>query len=184
MSYFLDRDIPIKLPQFSNSDGGSVSIGLFENMTHLEEIDLSGFNLSVMTDAGCMFRNCSNLKYVDYTTSVFSPTVTKEMFANCSSITELDFKSRFKFDASTGKLQNCSGMFLNCTSLRTIWSYKDEPWKVTSGGLSANMFKGCTSLVGATSRYSAIGNDVLSNNNYGIAFAHTGSNAYALLKYR
>ena len=156
MSYFLNRDIPIKLPQFSESDGGAVSIGLFENMTHLVQVDLSGF----------------------------SPTVTKEMFANCSSIAELDFKSRFKFDASTGKLQNCSGMFLNCTNLHTIWSYKNEPWIVTSGGLSANMFKGCTSLVGATSRYSAIGNDVLSNNNYGIAFAHTGPNAYALLKYR
>ena len=124
---------------------------------------------------------------------MFRPTVTKEMFANCTSLTELDFKSRFKFSDlrsdsnSVNKypiIQNCSGMFLNCTSLRTIWSHKDEPWIVTSDGISTNMFKGCTSLKGPTYSYTQIGESILSNNNYGIRFANTSTQGYSLLKYR
>ena len=61
------------------------------------------------------------------------------MFQGCSRLTGLDLR-----DFNTYKVTDMSGMFLNCSGLKTIKC--NRAWKCEN---SDNMFKGCTSLEGA-----------------------------------
>lgn len=84
--------------------------------TNLEELELSGFDTSNVTNMGGMFRDCSKLTHLDlshFNTS--KVTNMYGMFENCSSLTELDLSS---FD--TFNVTNMSFMFNKCRKLTSL----------------------------------------------------------------
>ncbi len=122
--------------------GTSSSLPYFSGMKALESVDLSGLDVSHVTNMNTWFYGCSALKSVDLsgldTSSVESMT---SMFSHCSALTSvnlsnLDIKNvtnmqqmfyqcpaliSVKLDGlNTSKVQDFSGMFYECTSLKEL----------------------------------------------------------------
>ena len=139
--------------------------GMFAGCSSLESIDLSHF-ITVYTEEkettdqegeettnseeaepqillkhmGGMFYNCSSLKSLDL--SAFNTSevqVMKNLFAGCSSLTDLKLGDSF----STANVENMAGMFDGCASLTDIDLSGFETDKVTS---MRDMFKDCAGL--------------------------------------
>ena len=105
--------------QYFNTENIQYMGSMFEGCYSLTDIDVSGFNTAKVTDMWNMFKNCSAL-------------------------TNLDLSS---FNTSAAIAMN--NMFDGCANLKTI--YVGSEWSVssiTSGDGGANMFLGCTNLVG------------------------------------
>ena len=80
---------------------------LFQNLTALEEIDLSSFDTSNVTSMSAMFRNCTKLKQLDlsnFDTSNVSSM--RSMFYNCYNLENIDV-SGFE----TNKVKDMAWMF-------------------------------------------------------------------------
>jgi len=103
-------------PSFANVKPKSL-IHWFDGMTNLKDI--------------------SGLEYLN-TSEVTQMT---RMFADCSSLQELDLRS---FDVK--KVYEMTGMFANCTSLSTI--HCNDDWSMENVTASGDMFEGCSSLNG------------------------------------
>ncbi len=117
---------------------------MFSDM-NAETIDLSkAKKTSNATNMNSMFKNCKNLKSLDIS-SFNTDYVTDmgSMFENCSQLNTIDISG---FD--TRKVTNMSSMFKNCSSLNTI--FVGDFFKTSSVSLSASadMFSGCSSLIG------------------------------------
>ena len=84
--------------------------------TSLESIDLSHFDTSCATNMFQMFDGCKNLKSLDLT-SFNTEHVTNmyQMFAECRNLRELDLSS-----FNTCRCINMSGMFNSCSSLQKL----------------------------------------------------------------
>ncbi len=82
------------------------------------------------------------------------------MFCGCSSLTQLDLSAW-----DTSNLQNMDRMFKDCSSLTTI--FIGDKWKAGSG---AQVFEGCTSLVGGegTTYDSSMTAPYYANTDYGL----------------
>ena len=108
----------------------------------LTSLNLSSFNTQNVTDMSCMFRGCSSLTSLNL--SSFNTQNVTDMFAmfdGCSSLTSLDLSS-----FNTQNVTNMGSMFYECSSLKTI--VVGGEWSTTKVIESAQMFYGCTSLVG------------------------------------
>ena len=89
---------------------------LFQNLTALEEIDLSGFDTSNVTFMGAMFSNCKNLKRLDLSNfDTSNVTVMGGMFQRCENLEEIDLSN---FD--TSNVNDMSFMFNYCSKLQEI----------------------------------------------------------------
>ena len=137
-----------------------------------KEIDLSNIDTSKVQRMDYMFSS-AYAENVDLT-GISTSTVRgmSYMFSGCNSLTELDLSS---FD--TKALYNADHIFMGCTNLETLWinqfemkgaisvnsvfsgcsslktiygtDWKLSNWVVNQGGsYTADVFKGCTSLVG------------------------------------
>ena len=161
----------IKNIQYLHTDDVTDMSFMFFKCGLLESIDLSGFNTEKVKDFQCLFYYCVSLKELDL--SSFNTESTQHMFSmfcGCSKLKKLDL-SHFKTPVlismpymfenctsleevdlscfSTEKVQGMKEVFCGCPQLRTIYCTKD--WGVNSVvALSdkADVFKGCTSLVG------------------------------------
>ena len=113
--YYYSEDPVILLNQNSSS--------MFENLSKVTEIDLSGFDTSNVTNMAFMFNNCSSLTSLDLsnfdTTNVTSMS---SMFKGCSSLKNFDLSS---FDMS--KVTEANYMFYNTTLLSSIKTQKVNP---------------------------------------------------------
>ena len=116
--------------------------GMFYGCSSLSSLDLNNFNTKDVTDMGKMFYGCSQLTSLDVSNfNTTNVTDMKGMFDGCYSLTSLDL-SNF----NTVNVTNMKNMFSGCSGLTTI--YCNDTWSCSS---SANMFKDCSSLVGAIS---------------------------------
>lgn len=118
---------------------------MFNDNHALTSIDVSDFDTGKVTDFDQLFEYCPNLKTIIGldkwdTTSL---THAQQTFSGCSSLTELNLSSW-----DTSKITHFNDMFNGCTKLKTI--YVSDKWTASalSSGQDANMFAGCTSLIG------------------------------------
>ena len=112
---------------------------LFQNLTALEEIDLSNFDTSNVTSMRSMFYNCSKLTELDV--SKFDTSNVEEMnfmFLGCSSLKSIDV-SNF----NTSKVTTMKSMFNNCNSLEQLDISNFDTSNVTD---MSYMFNYCNSL--------------------------------------
>ena len=132
---------------------------IFTGCSSLKELDLIHFNTSKVVDMSDMFNGCSSLEKLNisnWNTSKLGvlsiskaqwPDSMTRMFQDCSSLTELDLSS---FDTTNAR--STRYMFKGCSKLKTI--YASGTWGLNNlfnfANLAgdADMFLGCTSLVG------------------------------------
>ena len=115
---------------------------LFNGCTSLVNLDLRYFETGNVTDMNGMFRDCSSLRQLDLSSfDTRKVTDMNIMFRGCTSLESLDLSS---FD--THSVTRMIWMFYNCSNLTTI--YAGISWDVQNVSSSAQMFTGCTSLVG------------------------------------
>ena len=81
-----------------------------------EEIDVSEFNTTNVTNMYQMFSGCSSLTNLDLSSfNTSNVTNMTNMFSYCSSLTSLDLSS-----FNTSKITNMSYLFDNCTKLKNL----------------------------------------------------------------
>lgn len=114
---------------------------LFRQCSKLQHLDLSSFDTSCVTDMSGMFSSDFALETLDVSSFDTSAVTNMEsMFHGCSKIKQLDLSS---FD--TSKVTNMNFMFYSCSALNTIAA--SDKWSTNSID-TADMFDGCTALVG------------------------------------
>lgn len=112
---------------------------ILAQIAYIENIILSGFNTSKITNMNSLFSECRTLKSLDL--SSFDTSNVEDMsrmFMGCLSLKSLDFNS---FDTSNVKDMSC--MFADCSSLELLDLSNFNTSKVTDMGW---MFCLCTSL--------------------------------------
>ncbi len=118
--------------------------GMFYGCSKLQNLDITNFSTTYVMDMSGMFLGCSSLSSLDL--SNFDTSWAEDMsymFTGCSSLTTLDLGS-----FNTEDLEDMREMFRECSNLRTIYVGNGWNTKHVSVTASANMFFGCTSLVG------------------------------------
>ena len=120
---------------------------MFGSCRELTQLDVSGFNVQKVVGISEMFSGCKKLKIIDvsnFNTENLSsnPYYTmSSMFAYCESVEVLDL-SNF----NTAKVRGMKNLFYNCKNLKTI--YCNDDWNTSTLTESADMFTGCTALIG------------------------------------
>ena len=130
---------PALLNKINNSKVELMAAQGLSYYSSLENLDLSSFNTSNVTNMGHMFSNCSSLTSLDlsgFNTS--NVTNMYGMFNECSSLISLDLSS-----FNTSEVTNMVYMFSNCESLISIDLSSFNTSKVTN---MDNMFYNCSSL--------------------------------------
>ncbi len=114
---------------------------MFLQCQALESLDLSGWNVSNVTDTSLMFQFCTALKEVTGTGDWHMPknTTMKGMFSVCSALESVDVHN-WEVPNVTSALQ----MFTNCTSLVSVPG--SEKWDFGSVTEADSMFFGCGNL--------------------------------------
>ena len=138
----------------------------FYNCYKLKSIDLSKFNLNLVTNLEYMldscssletiklpeqkinnvenffhtFNNCSKLKYIDLTNISFLKAKNIGfMFANCTNLLEIKFDQNEQIT----NINNMNGTFANCTSIKTI---DIGHICISNNSILDNLFFNCPSL--------------------------------------
>ena len=89
---------------------------MFYNCLKLTNLDLSGFNTSLVTNMYLMFYSCVGLTSLDLSNFDTSQVTTLDsMFNSCSGLTEINITS-----FNTSKVTNIRSMFYHCTNLLSI----------------------------------------------------------------
>jgi len=126
----------------SGNDNSNVELMFNVGLSYyssLENLDLSSFNTSKVTNMSNMFSNCRSLTSLDLS-SFNTSKVTKmlEMFSNCRSLTSLDLSS-----FNTSNVTKMYGMFEYCSTLTSLDVSSFNTSKVTT---MSDMFSRCSSL--------------------------------------
>ncbi|MBR1732911.1 MAG: BspA family leucine-rich repeat surface protein, partial [Alloprevotella sp.] len=132
----------LDLHTFSTANVTDMSY-MFSGCFDLSSLSVENFNTSKVTDMSNMFWGCGKLETLDlsnFTTA--NVTDMSYMFTDCSMLFKLDLRS-----FSTSKVTNMREMFSRCSWLMTI--YAGRGWSTAAVSTSADMFTGCTSLVGS-----------------------------------
>ena len=125
-----------------NTDSVTVMKWMFTGCSGLTNIDLSKFNTSKVTEMSRMFEGCSSLTSLELNNFNTSTVIHMDkMFMGCSSLASLDL-SHFE----TPLLIDVNSMFRDAAALTTI--YVGDSWDMTYVSNGADMFTGCTNLVG------------------------------------
>ena len=133
---------------------------MFQLCESLTSLDVSNFNTAKVTDMECMFNQCKGLKSLNVKNMNTGNVIYMSgMFSDCKGLTSLDLSSfdthNVKFIGryiNEGRLSTNigeyvgSGMFSNCSSLKTI--YAGKGWSMESVTSDMELFAGCTNLVG------------------------------------
>ena len=105
----------IDLSNFDTSNVTSMS-AMFSNCSSLESLDLSSFDTSNVTDMSYMFNYCTKLKQLDLSNfDTSNVTSIRTMFQRCESLEEVDL-SNF----NTSKINYMGSLFENCNSLESL----------------------------------------------------------------
>ena len=133
---------------------------MFQLCQSLTCLDVSNFDTSNVTDMEHMFNQCKGLKSLNVKNMNTGNVIYMSgMFSDCKGLTSLDLSSfdthNVKFIGryiNEGRLSTNigeyvgSGMFSNCSSLKTI--YAGKGWSMESVTSDMELFAGCTNLVG------------------------------------
>ncbi|EAG6908080.1 TPA_asm: BspA family leucine-rich repeat surface protein, partial [Listeria monocytogenes] len=112
---------------------------MFQYCELLEKLDVSHFDTSSVTNMHYMFGGCTSLEALDVSNFDTSSVTTMEtMFAGCASLEELDI-SNF----NTSSVTNMKTMFHGCTSLEELDLSNFDTSSVTKMN---NIFENCTAL--------------------------------------
>lgn len=113
---------------------------MFCDCNNLEQVDLSGLNMSMIVQFDVMFAGCEKLKYVTFGENFDTSSATDfhRMFENCYSIETIDLSS-----FNTSKVTGMYDMFQNCYNLKNVNLSSFDTSKVT--GFSS-MFEECRNL--------------------------------------
>ena len=112
---------------------------MFNGCKSLTSLDVSSFNTSKVTSMNGMFSYCWSLPSLDVSNfNTSSVTNMGSMFYYCRSLTSLDLSS-----FNTSKVTTMSGMFQNCSKLTSLDLSNFNTVNVTN---MTNMFNGCTGL--------------------------------------
>ena len=104
-----------------------------------EYITSAEINVTDMTDASRMFRDCTNLISVDLKDFDTSQVIDMhDMFSNCTNLISVDLK-----DFNTSQVTNMGSMFYRCGNLTSLDVSRFDTSKVTS---MFGMFNGCGNL--------------------------------------
>ena len=131
---------PTLLNKINNSDVELMAAAGLSYYSSLENLDLSGFNTSNVTNMEYMFRNCSSLTSIDlknFNTS--KVTNMSYMFYECSSLINLDLSG-----FNTSSVTTMNDMFMLCESLMSLDLNGFNTSKVTN---MKSMFYECSSLI-------------------------------------
>ena len=112
---------------------------MFSDCSSLTNLDLSSFNTSNVTNMNNMFEGCKALTSLDvsgFNTS--KVTYMTSMFERCKALTSLDVSS-----FNTSNVTYMTSMFRDCSSLTSLDLSSFNTSKVTT---MQNMFYGCTRL--------------------------------------
>lgn len=131
------------IDESANIDFGYYNEGAFQNGTQFVSIDLSGVKSATTLHA--LFKGCTNLQSVTFANDFDTSSVAemREIFTNCTSLTEVDISS---FD--TDSVQTTEAMFYGCTNLTTI--YASNSFVIPNTAYGEFMFNDCNSLVGGS----------------------------------
>ncbi len=156
------------------SPAGNNFTGMFQGCTSLAEIDLSTFNKSALTNVGVyftdMFRGCSALTELDLTKFNTANVVRFiGMFRDCSNLKTINFGDNFTTGTVTNFAVHTQHMFNGCSSLESLEGLQLHLNKVQglsteyNYGLEA-MFKNCAKLkeINFASPYTSVGTNVSS----------------------
>ncbi len=131
----------LNLSSFNTANVTNMSL-MFYGCTGLTSLDLSGFNTTNVTNMSDMFDGCTNLKSLDLSSfNTANVTNMSLMFYGCTGLTSLDLSG-----FNTTNVTDMKSMFSNCSGLTTI--YAADEWTINAVTSSANMFRGCSALVG------------------------------------
>ena len=145
-------------------------VGLFKDLTNLEELVLGSSIINSTNDLTELFSGCTKLKSVTLPSSIGNNiTSIASMFKNCSALTSVTFGSvalssipvdaTSMFEGCTSltninfgsvdltKISNATKMFKNCSKLEKIW-VNAVSCKVKDTATSDNMFENCQKLEG------------------------------------
>ena len=112
---------------------------MFKNCFGINEINLSNFDTSQVTDMSYMFSSCSNLASLNVSNFDTSKvTDMSYMFRNYHDLASLDLSN---FD--TSKVNDMSNMFISCSNLDSLNLSSFDTSKVTD---MSNMFSHCSDL--------------------------------------
>ena len=118
------------------SSGGG-DIGYY---SPLEEVNLSSFNTSNVTNMNSMFYHCSSLTSLDMSSfNTSNVTNMAYMFSGCSSLINLELNN-----FNTSNVTNMNSMFYHCSSLTSLDMSSFNTSKVTN---MSSMFDSCYSLI-------------------------------------
>lgn len=111
----------------------------------VETIDCSNLDTSKVTNMSGMFSGLTKLTDLTFGSRFDTSNVTNmsSMFSGDTALTSLDLSC---FD--TSRVTNMSNMFMNCSNLSTITVASGFNIESVISGYDANLFAGCTSLVG------------------------------------
>lgn len=125
-----------------NAKGITNATCMFDDCSNLISADLSNFDTSQVTNMDSMFYNCSNLENLNlngFNTS--QVTSMNSMFYNCSSLENLNLN-----DFNTSQVTSMDNMFNNCESLTSLDLSSFDTSQVTSMNSMFNNCKNLTSL--------------------------------------
>ena len=113
---------------------------MFSSCTSLETLDLSSFNTEKVKNMYAMFDGATNLRSIKLPKGFIGSSVTdlKEMFNNCTSLTELDLSS-----SNAEKVTDMSKMFNGCSALSKLVL---TDFKTEQVSTMENMFCNCSTL--------------------------------------
>ena len=112
---------------------------LFSSFTKLEELDLSSFNTSNVTNMSFMFSKCSSLKELNLNNfNTNNVTKMSGMFSGCSSLERLNLNN-----FNTNNVTSMRKMFYGCSSLNELNLSNFNTNNVTD---MSYVFNGCSSL--------------------------------------
>ena len=112
---------------------------MFQNLTGLEKVDLSGLDISRSTQMVQMFDNCTNLKSVDLTPlNTANVTTMFAMFSRCEKLETVKLTG-----LNTANVTNFEKMFDRCYSLKSV---DISTWNTQSVTNMFRMFWNCNSL--------------------------------------
>ena len=115
---------------------------LFKGCKKLKNLNLSNVNTEGIYNMHYLFSGCSDLVNLDLSSfNTVSCSNIGYMFIHCNSLVTVDLSS-----FNTKNVVSMQSMFMNCNSLVTV--YASDLWSTEKVTAYANIFSGCSNLVG------------------------------------
>lgn len=147
---------------------------MFYECRNIQHLDLSGWDMHLVTSTSSTFLSCASLRTIDYPKIATSANNTSvaSMFFGCSSLRTIDCSW---IDLSGGKCTNMGSMFKGCGCVKELNIPSDwDLSAVTGSSAASSIFENCYALKTIT------GISAWTFTKYSYALNYIFSNCYAL----